>query len=399
MATKRGKIWYTKRAYPGVGKMEKSLHTRSKSRAEHLEGILERLPSQGHTDLLRAFECGQVSVHRIAEHWDSGRIHDLAQDLRTESMTLGGAVDAALAWKEPDVAESTHERYTTGLEHFTAHVGADVDVAEALHVDKLQSFKAARLKAVSKNTVNNDLCAVSVLASYAVMKGLIAERPMIKRYAYTTRIKYLEKAEIAAYMAAIRRPFRCQQLLLLSTGMRLGESEALRVCDVRDGHSEMRLSILDSKTETGVRSVFVPPWVAEALHSHMEGEGLSGKDQLFKMKRRTVQAEHDRACDLVGIYEYTIHDHRHTAAVALARAGIPLQILQRQLGHKHIDMTMKYATFHPDYADVAPHFERMGRMLGLYSTSVSDDVEESLGDSLGDTPPLEGHLTGVGKGR
>jgi hypothetical protein len=62
-------------------------------------------------------------------------------------------------------------------------------------------------------------------------------------------------------------------------------------------------------------------------------------------------------------------------------------------------MTMKYATFHPDYADVAPHFERMGRMLGLYSTSVSDDVEESLGDSLGDTPPLEGHLTGVGKGR
>ena len=34
-----------------------------------------------------------------------------------------------------------------------------------------------------------------------------------------------------------------------------------------------------------------------------------------------------------------------------------------------------------------------------FSTSVSDDVEESLGDSLGDTPPLEGHLTGVGKGR
>ena len=228
-------------------------------------------------------------------------------------------------------------------------------MADALLVDRLQSFKAARLKEVSKNTVNNDLGAVSVLASYAEMKGLIAERPRIKRYRYTTRIKYLEKADVAAYMAAIRRPFRCQQLLLLSTGMRLGESEVLRVCDVR---------------------------------SHIEGDGLSGTDRLFNIKRRTVQAEHDGACGLVGIYEYTIHDHRHTAAVALARAGIPLQILQRQLGHKHIEMTMKYATFHPDYADVAPHFERIGRMLGLCSSTVGDDVKESSGDSFGDTPCL-----------
>ena len=313
-------------------------------------------------------------------------------------MTLGGAVDAALAWKEPDVAESTHERYTTGVEHFKAHVGAEVDVADALLVDRLQSFKAARLEDVSKNTVNNDLGAVSVLASYAEMKGLIAERPRIKRYGYTTRIKYLEKADIAAYMAAIRRPFRCQQLLLLSTGMCLGQSEVLRVCDVRGGYSEMRLSIRDSKTEAGVRSVFVPPWVAEALRSHIEGDGLSGTDRLFNVKRRTVQAEHDRACGLVGVYEYTIHDHRHTAAVALARAGIPLQILQRQLGHKHIEMTMKYATFRPDYADVAPHFERMGRMLGLCSSTVGDDAKESSGDSLGDTPLLEGDVAGVGKG-
>ena len=181
--------------------------------------------------------------------------------------------------------------------------------------------------------------------------------------------------------------------------MRLGESEVLRVCDVRDGHSEMRLSIRDSKTETGVRSVFVSPWVAEALRSHIEGDGLSGTDRLFNLKRRTVQAEHDRACALVGIFEYTIHDHRHTAAVALARAGIPLQILQRQLGHKHIEMTMKYATFHPDYADVAPHFERMGRMLGLCSSTVGDDGKASSGDSLGDTPLIEGDVAGVGKGQ
>ena len=98
---------------------------------------------------------------------------------------------------------------------------------------------------------------------------------------------------------------------------------------------------------------------------------------------------------LVGIHEYTIHDDRHTTAVALARAGIPLHILQRQLGHKHIEMTMKYATFHPDYNDVAPHFERMGRMLGLYSANGYDDVEGSSGGTLGNTPLQEGEMVGV----
>lgn len=67
MATKRGNRWYTKRSYPVVGKLEKSLHTTSKHRAEELERVLQKLPARGHTDLLRAFADGEVSIHRIAD--------------------------------------------------------------------------------------------------------------------------------------------------------------------------------------------------------------------------------------------------------------------------------------------------------------------------------------------
>ena len=63
------------------------------------------------------------------------------------------------------------------------------------------------------------------------------------------------------------------------------------------------------------------------------------------------------ACAKVGIHGYTIHDHRHTAAVHLARSGMPLGLLQNQLGHATIAMTMKYATFHPKYADVGTYFD------------------------------------------
>ncbi|MCG3774972.1 MAG: Tyrosine recombinase XerC [Nitrospira sp.] len=391
MAKKRGSMWYTKRAYPVLGKLEKSLRTTSRSRATYLEQILLGLSAQAYTEVLRAFADGRVSVARIAEAWESQRIHELAQSLRTKSAGLGEAIKAALQWKKPDVAETTYERYATGLGHFLKHVGPDTDVAESLELEVIQSFKAARLEEVATNTVNNDLGAVSVLATYAQQKGWIRERPRVRRYAYATRIRYLEREEIARYLREVRPPIRTQLLLLLSTGMRLGESEDLRVLDVRDGNHEMRLSIRDSKTETGVRSVFVPSWAADAVRVQIKESGLSGTDLLFVARRRTIQAEHDRACKAVGIHEYTIHDHRHSAAVALARAGIPLQYLQKQLGHKHIEMTMKYAEFHPDYSDLAPHFDRMGQMMGL---SVAQKVEGSVprGDISGDTPTKRGDL-------
>ena len=101
MATKRGNIWYTKRSYPGVGKMEKSLHTPSKARGEHLERILMGLLSLGLTGVLRAFDEGKLSIHRIAESWESGAIHDLAAAVPTDSVTLAKAVEAVLDGQVP----------------------------------------------------------------------------------------------------------------------------------------------------------------------------------------------------------------------------------------------------------------------------------------------------------
>ncbi len=44
---------------------------------------------------------------------------------------------------------------------------------------------------------------------------------------------------------------------------------------------------------------------------------------------------------------------------------MPLHLLQGQLGHKNIAMTMRYAQFHPDYADVADYFDRVAKTFGL----------------------------------
>jgi integrase len=217
--------------------------------------------------------------------------------------------------------------------------------------------------------------AVSVLASYALRKGWIDERPQVKRFKARVRIQYLSAAEIRPYFAAVRKPFRPILELLLGTGMRLGEAEALRVCDLKLGDGEARALVTDTKTADGIRPVFVPPWAAETLCEQIEEPALSSTDPLFTIKRRTIQKEHERACRIAGIPDYTIHDHRHTAAVHLAKAGMPLNLLQQQLGHARIDMTMRYARFHPEYSDVGGYFDEAGKQLGL----------SGAGNSLGNT--------------
>lgn len=54
---------------------------------------------------------------------------------------------------------------------------------------------------------------------------------------------------------------------------------------------------------------------------------------------------------------------------------MPIPILQRQLGHKNIAMTMKYAVFHPDYSDAQLYFDRVATRFGLTTS----------GNTLGNT--------------
>lgn len=203
--------------------------------------------------------------------------------------------------------------------------------------------------------------------SYAERQGWIAERPEIRKYESKVRISYLEADDLTAYFVELRPAFRPLMRLLVRTGMRLGEAEALTPADLRLGNGEARAAIEDAKTPSGVRTVFLPEGAAAGVQTHIERQGRAKGNRIFQIARRTVQKEHNRVRERIGRPGYTIHDHRHTAAVHLARAGMPFHLLQQQLGHANIDQTMRYARFHPDYGDVAEYFDRVDRRLGLYS--------------------------------
>ncbi|WP_425155513.1 tyrosine-type recombinase/integrase [Candidatus Palauibacter sp.] len=103
----------------------------------------------------------------------------------------------------------------------------------------------------------------------------------------------------------------------------------------------------------------IPRDTARQLEARIHEVGLQGSDPVFQaISASTILAEHHRAIRLVGIRrDYTIHRHRDTYAVTMARRGMPLPALQRILGHTNIQQTMKYASFQPDYGDVARYID------------------------------------------
>ena len=379
----RGNTCWIKRCVPGMGHVTKSLGTKNRARGRALEAMLLDLAANAQQGVIRAWLDGRLTLAEIAEAHAAGTMHEIVALLREPaSVTLAAAIRACEAEREGDIAPGTLERYREGWAHFRRYSGDDTSVREALATKSVNGFRPSRRNdGVAKATANNDLAAVSVLATFCVDQGWIAERPRIKKFKATVRTRYLEPKEIIVYMANTRRAFRLLFQVLIGTGLRFGEAAGLRVCDVKFGEREARALIDDSKTPEGVRTVFVPAWVAEGLKAEIEERGLSGTDPVFAVEYYPCWREHRRACRAAGIVRYTIHDHRHTAAVALARAGMPLHLLAGQLGHSGIQMTMRYAKFNPNYADVSPYFEQVAESLGLsgYNPGYGDVLPEKAG--------------------
>lgn len=72
--------------------------------------------------------------------------------------------------------------------------------------------------------------------------------------------------------------------------------------------------------------------------------GIARKPEPIKKFRRSFA----HACKEAGIADFRFHDLRHTAASWMRQNGVPIEVVQKVLGHKDIQTTMKYAHLHDD---------------------------------------------------
>jgi integrase/recombinase XerD len=142
---------------------------------------------------------------------------------------------------------------------------------------------------------------------------------------------------------------RAMILVLLRTGMRIGE---LLGTKVRDIHlKERRIEIYEGEKNRLGRVVYLSDDVLGALQAWMRERNPS-KEHLFYGQSRRGSMSYATARNRFMLYieraglshkGYTVHTLRHTFATELLNAGMRLECLQVLLGHRSIEETRRYA--------------------------------------------------------
>ena len=302
--------------------------------------------------------------------------------------TVSFAIDRWLAEREIHVRPQTLLNYRNSLKHIKDAIGdtrvRDVTVSDARRI------YAKMVKDIPVQAGRAVRFAASVFAD-EIDRGTIAKNPfkavrLKKREAPTKRA--LTPEELDKIDRAPLSPF-CRALvsLLRYTGMRRGEAIALTVDDIDFERNEIHITktvttlgtINPPKTKAGVRTVPMPPQLAEDLRAYIYTQH-SGTGYLFTTVHKTpissgtfegrwrVIAQQIFGDDVPE--DFTAHIFRHTYAHDLVTHNVPLTTAMLLLGHDSIKTTMGvYAHFGYKDADTSAVLEIYKRVSDRASSN------------------------------
>lgn len=162
------------------------------------------------------------------------------------------------------------------------------------------------------------------------------------------RLRYLSDAELSTLLQTCRNdphPYLYPAVLLaLATGMRRGELFRLRWADVTNG--VIYVEQTKNKQRRGLPLTSAAQEALMLLKERSMIHNISGRifpDGGPRCGYYRLERPWRRAMKKAGIRDFKWHDLRHTCASYLAMAGVDLRTIGEILGHRTIQMTMRYS--------------------------------------------------------
>ena len=224
---------------------------------------------------------------------------------------------------------------------------------ETITREDLSSYiEAEQDRGMKPKTVSTRLRHLYAFLRYLEDRGVV--HPDIMKRKLRVKVpeglpRAMDPEDVRHLLSLIGKPRdRAMILVLLRTGMRIGELLATRVSevDLRD----KRILIMEAqKTRIG-RVVYLSEDACRALRVWLKMRDPE-KSLLFYGQGRpslsytAVRVMFAKNLQMAGLRSrgYSLHCLRHTCASELLNAGMRLECLQQLLGHSSIEMTRRYA--------------------------------------------------------
>lgn len=222
----------------------------------------------------------------------------------------------------------------------------DDRVLDTITTSDIDEFvKQLRKKGNSPATINRKLASLSALFTDAVERDGCTKKPRIIRQPEPThRVRYLTPEEELMLVSLLKQWAQVAVMeavmVLIDTGMRVGELIAMQVKDV--DLRENIISIWQNKGDLP-RSIPMTSRVRDIIAKRCD---LSRGLVFFDLGRETLRYYWDRArsaMDLDDDDQFVPHSLRHTCATRLVQAGVSLFVVQKILGHSSITVTERYS--------------------------------------------------------
>lgn len=357
----KGRTMYEVKVPTSTGWVKRPTKTRDRNTARKMQQMVDQLGPQGlrAMDVLDAVRDCDLTIPALWDRWvatggDLAKVRALLADMDLLAKRAGW-----LAEVRTHASEDTAQHYDHYLDSLVESVGAGKALPRSrVTIEAIKSWLAAL--SLQTGTKRKYHAGVSSFFAYCVSVGALERNPMrdVKAPpAGKARDRHLSAEEARGLADAQPTPYREFSALLAGTGVEVSVALALTVKDIDIAHREIRAR--GTKSHNRDRVCRVADWAWPDIQRAIAGKMKDAR--LFDTipNRWDAQKAHDDACTAKGIRDYTMRDARHTWAVRMAKAGVPIEQIIKQLGHKDAVMALKvYGVYAPTQAE-RDHWERI----------------------------------------
>jgi len=246
---------------------------------------------------------------------------------------------------------------------------------EAVTQAECESYTAYRRKqGRSDGSIHTELGHLRTVLVWAHKKRLIGHAPEITRPQNPSpKNRHLTKDEARRLIEAASLPhIKLAIHLMLATAARV--SAILELTWKRVDLPRRRIHLIDPDATQGMKGRATPPInktlyaaLQEAQRGSLSGYVVEWGGEGVKSIKKGIASAAKKA----GLEDVSPHVFRHTAAVWMAEAGVPMAEISQYLGHSNQAITYRvYARFSPE------HLRKAADALELYEVlSVTDEPE------------------------
>ena len=195
---------------------------------------------------------------------------------------------------------------------------------------------------VKRSTLNKDLRNLKTFINWCTENRYLNGNLKLKELKEEERpVRSLNGAEIRKLLKATERypSMKIRVLLALATGLRRGDIDSLKICDI--DFEKNSISTTSRKTKKSMASRPVSAEVMAELSKYVCRFDV-GQDKLFKTKFNYRKWR--KVCKKAGLADLKFHDLRKTFCSLLAQNGVSTAVTQRLLEHSSSNLTNKIYT-------------------------------------------------------